>query len=154
VPLELSRLFRPETICLDLKGRDKEAVIGDLIDLLVTAGDLTDRSAAFEAVLERERKMSTGMQSGIAIPHGKTDSVRDIVAALGIHRRGVEFQSLDGRPAHLVVITVSPQELSGSHVQFLSEVGRILASSGTRERLLKARSAEEVVDLLTQGSRP
>ena len=149
MPIDLHRLFRPQTVSLDLKSPDKEAAIGDLIDLLVAAGDVPDRRAALEAVLEREGKMSTGMQYGIAIPHGKTDSVPDIAAAVGVYRKGIEFQSLDGKPTHIVVVTVSPQGMSGLHVQFLAELGRLLADPAVRDRILHARSPEELIGILT-----
>jgi mannitol/fructose-specific phosphotransferase system IIA component (Ntr-type) len=148
VAIDLARLFRPETVTPSLKSPDKEAAIADLLDLLLAAGEISDRQAALEAVLEREGKMSTGMQNGIAIPHGKSGSVSGIVAALGVHRRGVEFQSLDGKSTHIIVVTVSPPDLPGPHVQFLAEIGRLLADHKTRESILKARTSEELAALL------
>lgn len=147
--MDVSHIFRQQTVSLDLKSADKEAAIGDLIDLLVAAGDVPDRQAALEAVLEREGKMSTGMQNGIAIPHGKTDTVPGIAAAVGVFRKGIEFQSLDGKPTHIVLLTVSPQKMAGLHVQFLAEVGRLLAEAPVRDRILRARSTEELIGILT-----
>jgi mannitol/fructose-specific phosphotransferase system IIA component (Ntr-type) len=147
--VDLSRVFRQQTVTLDLKSPDKEAAIGDLMDLLVAAGDVPDRQVALAAVLERENKMSTGMQNGIAIPHGKTDSVSDIAAAVGVCRKGIEFQSLDGKPTHIVLLTVSPQTMAGLHVQFLAEVGRLFANAAIRDGILRARSREELIGILT-----
>ena len=145
---DLATVIRPQTVCLDLKARDKEEVIARLVDLLADAGEIADRRAVLDAVLERERKMSTGMQHGIAIPHGKTDTLERIVAAVGIHRKGVEFQSLDGKPARIVIVTVSPQGASGPHVRFLAEVSRLLTNARTRAALLKAKTPEDVVRAL------
>lgn len=149
VAIDLRHVFRPPTVTLELKSPDKESAIADLIDVLVAAGEIPDRSAALEAVLDRERRMSTGMQHGIAIPHGKTETVAEVVAAVGIHRRGVDFQSLDGRLTHVIILALSPQGMAAPHVQFLAEVGRLLENPGLREALLKARSKEDLVSLLT-----
>jgi fructose-specific phosphotransferase system IIA component len=149
VPVDFGRLFRPETVTLDLDSQDKESAIATLVGILAEAGDIPDRNAALEAVLDRERKMSTGMQHGIAIPHGKTDSVRDIVAAVGVHRKGLEFQSLDGKPTHIVIVTVSPQAMSGQHVQFLAQLGTLLSDQAARDRLLHARTPEAAIGILT-----
>lgn len=146
---ELGAVLKPENICLDLKARDKETVIAHLVTVLADAGEIRDRRAVLEAVLERERKMSTGMQHGIAIPHGKTDALSRLVAAIGIHRKGVEFQCLDGKPAHIVICTVSPQDRSGPHVQFLAEVSRVLSDAKTRATLLRAKTREDVIRALT-----
>jgi PTS system nitrogen regulatory IIA component len=149
VHLDLKRLVRPETVRLDLTSPDKEGAIADLVELLAAAGEIADRQAVLDAVLERERKMSTGMQHGIAVPHAKTDAVERIAAAVGIHAKGVEFQSLDGRPTHIIIVTVSPQDSSGPHVQFLAQISRILTARKTRERLLRAKSKQEVIAILT-----
>jgi mannitol/fructose-specific phosphotransferase system IIA component (Ntr-type) len=149
--MDLGQIFRADTVTLSLRSPDKEAAIADLLDLLVAAGQVRDRQSALSAVLEREGKMSTGMQHGIAIPHGKSDAVTGLVAALGVHRRGVEFQSLDGKPTHIVVVTISPPDLPGPHVQFLAELGRLLADPSITERILKAKAPEEVVALLARG---
>jgi fructose-specific phosphotransferase system IIA component len=149
VKLNLKKLLSSQNISLDLAGEDKRAVIAGMIDLLEATGKLGDREAALSCVLARERKMSTGMEHGIAIPHGKTDSVRSLVVGIGIHRRGVDFQSLDGQPAHIFIMTVSPRNRSGPHIQFLAEISRILNDETVRERLLAAGSAAEVIALMS-----
>ena len=99
--MNLKKPLTVETICLDLKGATKEAILAEMVDLLVASGHIRDRDAVLKAVLEREKRMSTGMQNGIAIPHGKTDSVDCLVAALGIKRAGVDFGALDVQLADL-----------------------------------------------------
>jgi mannitol/fructose-specific phosphotransferase system IIA component (Ntr-type) len=100
-------------------------------------------------VLAREGKMSTGMEHGIAIPHGKTDTVKKLVVGVGIHREGVDFESLDGQPAHIFIMTVSPLNKSGPHIQFLAEISRILGNAAVRERLLAAGDQGEIIALLS-----
>ena len=146
--MNLKKPLTVETIRLDLKGATKEAVLAEMVDLLVASGHIRDRDAVLKAVLEREKRMSTGMQNGIAIPHGKTDSVDCLVAALGIRRGGVDFGALDGQPSTIFVMTVSPDSRTGPHIQFLAEISRPLNDASVRAKLLAATSREEVLRLL------
>ena len=146
--MNLKKPLTVETIRLDLKGATKEAILAEMVDLLVASGHIRDRDAVLKAVLEREKRMSTGMQNGIAIPHGKTDSVDCLVAALGIKRNGVDFGALDGQPSNIFVMTVSPDSRTGPHIQFLAEISRPLNDVAVRTKLLSATSREEVLHLL------
>jgi PTS system nitrogen regulatory IIA component len=137
-----------ETICLDLKGTTKDAILAEMVDLLTASGCIRDRDAVLKAVTDREKRMSTGMQNGIAIPHGKTESVDCLVAALGIKKDGVDFGALDGQPSHIFVMTVSPDSRTGPHIQFLAEISRPLNDATVRNRLMAATSREEVLHLL------
>ena len=146
--MNLKKPLTVETISLDLQGDSKEAILAEMVDLLVASGHIRDRAAVLKAVLEREKRMSTGMQNGIAIPHGKTDSVDCLVAALGIKRAGVDFGALDGQPSTIFVMTVSPDSRTGPHIQFLAEISRPLNDAAVRARLLAAATREEVLHLL------
>ena len=137
-----------ETISLDLQGATKEEILAEMVELLTASGHIRDRDAVLKAILEREKRMSTGMQNGIAIPHGKTDSVDCLVAALGIKRGGVDFGALDGQPSTIFVMTVSPDSRTGPHIQFLAEISRPLNDAAVRARLLAAATREEVLHLL------
>ena len=137
-----------ETISLDLKGSTKEEILSEMVDLMVASGHIRDRDAVLRAIVDREKRMSTGMQNGIAIPHGKTDSVDCLLAALGIKRAGVDFGALDGQPSTIFVMTVSPDSRTGPHIQFLAEISRPLNDAAVRSKLLAATSREEVLRLL------
>ena len=137
-----------ETISLDLKGNDKEEILAEMVELLSASGHIRDKEAVLKAVTDREKRMSTGMQNGIAIPHGKTDSVDCLVAALGIKREGIDFGALDGQPSTIFVMTVSPDSRTGPHIQFLAEVSRPLNDASVRAKILSAASREEVLKLL------
>ena len=146
--MSLKKPLSVETISLDLKGATKEEILAEMVDLLAASGHIRDRAAVLQAVNEREKRMSTGMQNGIAIPHGKTDSVDCLVAALGIKRGGVDFGALDGQPSNIFVMTVSPDSRTGPHIQFLAEISRPLNDAAVRARLLAATTREEVLHLL------
>jgi len=147
--MNLRKLLSEDTIILNLKATTKEAIIEEMIDLLVARGRIKDRDAAMKAVLDREAKMSTGMQHGIAIPHGKTDSVEKLVTAMAIKREGVDFGSMDGKPSTIFIMTISSVSRTGPHIQFLSEISQVLNDSEKRDRILKAQTAPEVMDVLT-----
>ena len=146
--MSLKKPLSVETISLDLKGATKDEILAEMVDLLMASGHIRDREAVLRAVSEREKRMSTGMQNGIAIPHGKTDSVDCLVAALGIKRGGVDFGALDGQPSNIFVMTVSPDSRTGPHIQFLAEISRPLNDAAVRTRLLAATTREEVLHLL------
>ena len=155
--MNVRRVLSPECVVLDLRSETKEAVLHELVDALQAAGRITDRDAALKAVFERERKMSTGLQDGIAVPHGKTDTVEGLVAVFGRKVAGIDFDSLDGRPARLFLLTLSPVARTGPHIQFLAEMSRTLHDMSTREQILASADAEQVLQLLwgaKAGERP
>ncbi len=147
--MNLKRLLSEDTIILELKGATKGEIIQEMVDLLVAKGRIRDREAALKAVLEREQKMSTGMQHGIAIPHGKTDSVDKLVTAMAFKKSGVDFGSMDGKPSTIFVMTLSSVSRTGPHIQFLSEISQVLNDPEKRERLLQVQTAGEVLEILT-----
>jgi PTS system nitrogen regulatory IIA component len=120
-----------------------------MIDLMVAAGKIRDREAALKAVLDREHKMSTGMQHGIAIPHGKSDAVDSLVTAFALKKDGADFGSLDGQPSRIFVMTVSPANHTGPHIQFLAEMSQLLNDPGRRERLLNGQTPAEIIQILS-----
>jgi PTS system nitrogen regulatory IIA component len=142
------RILTKETVVLELAGGTKDAVIEELVDVLVKAGRVTDRAAALKAVIERERKMSTGLQNGVAIPHGKTDTVDGLVASFGLKKDGVAFDSLDGAPARMLLLTLSPATRTGPHIQFLAEISRTLHDPEVRRRVLECGGEEDLLEIL------
>lgn len=143
------RILSKETIVMRLKSDSKDGAIEELIEALVAAGKIKDRKAALKAVVDREKKMSTGLQNGIAIPHGKTDTLDALVASIGISPQGIPFESLDGQPARIILLTVSPASRTGPHIQFLADISRVLHSDETRRRVLEAKTEDELLELLS-----
>jgi fructose-specific phosphotransferase system IIA component len=147
--MNLRKLLSEDSIILDLKSTAKEDIIREMIDFLAVRGRIKDREAALKAVLDRELKMSTGMQHGIAIPHGKSDSVDKLVTALALKKAGVDFGSMDGKPSQIFIMTISSISRTGPHIQFLSEISQVLNDPEKREALLKAETTSQVIDVLT-----
>jgi PTS system nitrogen regulatory IIA component len=148
--MNLKTVLTKETISLHLKGITKEAIINELLDILTAAGKIQDRAAALAAVMDREQKMSTGMKHGIAIPHGKSATIRDLVACIGISDTPIDFDSLDHEPCRIFIMTLSPLEKTGPHLQFLAEISLLFKSAEKRAEILKAAASEEVLQILME----
>ncbi len=148
--MKLSNLLSPELIKIPLESKDKEGVIREMVDVLSKNGKVIDPEAVLEAVLEREKVMSTGVGQGIAIPHGKTESVTGVVAALGISRDDIDFQAIDEQPVHIVFLLLAPPYETGLHLKALSRVSRLLSKEEFREKLLQASNAEEAMRFIQE----
>jgi PTS system nitrogen regulatory IIA component len=148
--MSLKNALSRDSIALNLTGSTKEAIIDELLDIAMKSGKVRDRAKARAAVLERERRMSTGMKHEIAIPHGKTDTVSDLVACIGVAKKGVEFEALDREPCRIFIMTLSPADKTGPHLQFLAEVSLLFRSAEKRTAILNATSPDQVLAVLTE----
>ena len=143
----LKKLLTKDVIFLDLRSDNKEGIIQELVENMVKAGKVKDQEAALEAIHEREKRMSTGMENGIAIPHGKTDSVDSLIVAVGRKTEGVDFNSIDSQPSKIFIMTLSPLSHTGPHLQFLAEVSKLLRDVHSRQRFLTAETPEDIIHL-------
>ncbi|WP_428769869.1 PTS sugar transporter subunit IIA [Treponema sp. HNW] len=144
----LSKVFNPKAVNIDLQSEDKDEVFEELIEELVNVNPSLDRAAALDAVRERESKMSTGIMSGIAVPHGKTSAVKDVRGAVGISRTGIDYDALDGKPVHLVFMLLSSPESSELHLRVLKRLARILQNPKFYNALMEQTNPEAVYDLI------
>jgi len=153
--MRLSDLFPLEDILVRFEPSDKWDAIRRLISHLVDRGRIAraDAPAIVEAVLARERSMSTGMEHGIAIPHAAVDGVQTVVAAMGIVSTGpgLAFESIDGQPARVVVLLVIPRAQKLLHIRTLADIARVLGRDGVREALLAAPDAPGAWAALAEG---
>jgi PTS system nitrogen regulatory IIA component len=147
--MNLRDVLTKDTVSLHLQGTTKEEIISEMLDILVAAGKVTDKKVALDCVLEREQKMSTGMKHGIAIPHGKTNTVNDLVACIGVSDTPVDFDSLDKEPCRIFVMTLSPVNKTGPHLQFLAEVSLLFKSPEKRQEILNTTDKAKIIDILT-----
>lgn len=120
----------------------------ELIDVLDGTGLLQDKQAVIDAVFTRERTRSTGIGSGIAIPHGKCNAVKELVMALGVAPEPIEFQSVDKKPVSIVILLVSPLDQTGPHIQALAQVSRLMLDETFKTALEQATSTEAAYKLL------
>ena len=148
--MNIKTVLSKETISLHLKGSNKKEIINELLDILVTANKIENREAAFTAIMEREEKMSTGMKHGIAIPHGKSSCVNDLVACIGISDEPVDFDSLDRQPCRIFIMTLSPLEKTGPHLQFLAEISLLFKNAEKRKEIMDAATSDDVLRILSE----
>lgn len=149
----LTHALQPTCIRVPLTGRDKESAINELIDALDEAGRIKDKQEVKQVVFAREETRSTGIGSGIAIPHGKCGAVTDLVIALGIARESIDFDSVDGRPVRIIILVVSPQDQTGAHIQALASISRVMLDEQFREALETSENPEEAYRLLQDKER-
>jgi PTS system nitrogen regulatory IIA component len=100
--------------------------------------------------MEREKLGSTGIGQGVAIPHGKSDATQNLVGALGVSKRGVEFEALDGEPVHVIFLLVAPHESQGQHLKALSRISRLLKDKFFRQALKEAKSVQEIEKIIKE----
>ena len=131
-----------------LQAETKNDAIKELVDLLAENGALADPAAALQAVLEREKVRSTGIGQGIALPHGKCPHGRKPVIAIGLKPAGLDFESVDARPADIIVLMVSPSNQVAQHIQALARISRFLSLDDFRRALRKATTTDEIYEAL------
>jgi PTS system nitrogen regulatory IIA component len=146
--MTLLDILSPRSVLVGLQGETKEEIIKELVGSLESGTVVADREKVLQAVIEREKIMSTGIGDGIAIPHGKSDAVTRLAAALGIHKRGVDFEALDGEPAYVFFLLVSPANVSGPHIKALARISRLLKNDDFKKRLISAADAAEIMRLI------
>jgi len=139
-----------EAIVTDLESQTKKEVITELVGLLAKAKKVKDVGEVVKIIMEREQLGSTGIGQGVAIPHGKTETVNEIVAAFGISKKGIEFDALDGEPVYLVFLLLAPAEAAGTHLKALAKISRLLKDKFFRQTLKEATSPEEVVRIISE----
>ncbi len=153
VQTDFFKLISENCIAMDLKSRQKNDIIREMVDLLAEDGKLREPEDCLKAVYEREASMSTGMQNGIAIPHGKSDGVEELRVAIGLKKEGVDFESLDGIPSKIFILTLSPKNAAGPHIQFLSSVSAILNKPQLFEEILACETPADVKALLVREAK-
>ncbi|MHC4913227.1 MAG: PTS sugar transporter subunit IIA, partial [Planctomycetota bacterium] len=146
--MTLTKILQPTCVKVPLEGKDKKSIITELVDLLDSNGALLDREMALNAVLVREQTKSTGIGSGIAIPHGKCAAAKELVMAIGLLSEGIDFESVDAKPVKIIFLLVSPADQTGPHIQALAKISRLMLDAEFKEELEGASSAEEVYELL------
>jgi fructose-specific phosphotransferase system IIA component len=145
--MRLTDILSPDCIKVPLTATDKRGLIEEIVDLVNDAGKLSNRDQMLQATLEREATRTTGIGSGLAIPHGKCAAVKELVMAIGVAHKPVDFESIDGKPVNIVIFLASPPDKTGPHIQALARISRLMTDQKFRQALDKAQSPEEVYKL-------
>ncbi|MBP9866257.1 MAG: PTS sugar transporter subunit IIA [Candidatus Omnitrophica bacterium] len=146
--MKITEFLDKRGIKMDVESSEKEDVLKELVDVLAEVKDVGDKKLILKALIDRENLGSTGIGQGIAIPHGKTDKVKEIVAVLGISRKGVNFDALDGESVYLFFLLVAPKDNPGPHLKALAQISRLLRDSFFCELIKRCQTPEEVFELI------
>jgi len=144
-------MLTADRVRVPLRGASKGELLEELVNALRDTGAVTDADGVLQAVREREAVLSTGVGSGVAIPHGKSDHAPSLVMAAGVTEAPVDFDSLDGQPVRLLFLLVGPVSAAGEHVKALGRISRLVRKDEFRARLAEARSAEEFMAVLAEA---
>src|SRR3990167_8757404 len=150
--MQIMDFLSKKAITTDLESTKKEDVIRELVDSLTLSGDIEKRSRnkLIEALMNREALGSTAIGQGIAIPHAKCDCVAKLVAAFGISKKGVGFDSLDGEPAYIFFLLVAPQDSAGPHLKALARISRLLKDKYFRDSLKECKDEKAIFKIIIQ----
>ncbi len=146
--MKISEILDKQSIKIGLKSSTKEQTLEELVEILTKIEDVGDTKAILKALIERESLGSTGIGQGIAIPHGKTDKIKRLVAVMGISKTGVNFDALDGEPVYIFFLLVAPKTTAGPHLKALAQISRLLRDSYFCELIRKCKTEEEVFNLI------
>ncbi len=150
--MDLGDILSKEQILTDLRASNRWEAIDELIDNLVATGKIRaqDRDAIAAVVRKRESSMSTGIGCGIGIPHASTDLISEVVGALGLSKKGVDFNSLDNQPVHVVMLFLVPQGQFQKHLHNLANIAKLCQNPGFRQALECAPDAETILRIIRE----
>lgn len=146
--MRLCDFLDESVIKIELESIDKEECFEEMVDLLVRANKLSDRKEALRALHQREDEATTGIGRAFAVPHGKTTAVKSLTIAIGTSKEGIEFDSIDNKPVHLVLMIFAPPDDPTCHIQALAEVMRLVRIPGFPEKLASSDSPKALLDNL------
>jgi nitrogen PTS system EIIA component len=147
--MKILDVLSKETICVDLQATDKKGVLNELAAPVAQLTG-TRHGDLVKVLMERERLGSTGIGGGIGIPHGKLKDLPSLMLGIGLSRQGVEFDSMDGRPAHIFFLLLTPESSAGLHLKLLARLSRLLKNDEFKSQLMQAQSPEEIIGIIQE----
>ena len=147
--MKITELLSPAAITVNMQATDKKSALVELTDAIVGVSEELDREQILKVLLERERLGSTGIGDGVAIPHGKLKNIDSLLLSFGCSKAGVDFDSMDGKPAHLFFLLLAPEESVGVHLKTLARISKLLKNPGVRNSLLAATDTDELFRIIS-----
>ncbi|HCU25038.1 MAG TPA: PTS fructose transporter subunit IIA [Deltaproteobacteria bacterium] len=148
--MKITNILQAESVIPELQAKDKNAAIRELAQAVTRSEPSIAVDPLYEILLEREKLGSTGIGSGVAIPHGKLPHIEKIIAAFGRSSSGIDFDSQDGEPAHLFFVLVAPENTAGLHLKALAKLSRLLKDDRFREKLLSAKDGAALYQAIAE----
>jgi PTS system nitrogen regulatory IIA component len=147
--MKILDVLHKETILDDMKARDKKGVLEELVAPVARIAGVNPEHLV-RVLMERERLGSTGIGGGIGIPHGKLKDLESLVLGFGLSRKGVDFESIDGLPAHIFFLLITPENSTGLHLKLLARISRILKNDTFKKKLLEANGSDEIYSIIKE----
>ena len=147
--MRLIDILDESSIVADLQAVTKAEALEILVEAMSRTTPAIDKQEILQILLERELLGSTGIGDGVAIPHGKSKALAEIISGFGLSKHGIDFDSLDGRPAHLFFLLVAPETSVGTHLKMLARISRMLKNGDFRKKLLNATSQHEIYQIIS-----
>ncbi|BCA79551.1 PTS sugar transporter subunit IIA [Desulfuromonas sp. AOP6] len=148
--MKIADFLNASAIADNLKAKSKNDVLAELTDTIVNTDKSLDRDEVIRVLQEREKLGSTGIGDGVAIPHGKLKNIGNLLICFGRSHDGVDFDSMDGRPAHLFFLLIAPEESVGIHLKTLARISKLLKNKDVRQRLLQADTASDIYSIIIE----
>lgn len=139
-----------EAILADLTSRDKKGVIEELVSAVTRTADV-NREDLVRVLMDRERLGSTGIGGGIGIPHGKLSGLESLILSFGLSRKGVDFESMDGRPTHIFFLLITPENSTGLHLKLLARISKLLKNDLFKAKLLNAADRDDIFEAIKEA---
>jgi|GEM_PF-13273 len=149
--MKISDILGRDRIVPQLSSQTKEGILRELVHALAKGAQQVNEGRMIEVLLERESLGSTGIGEGVAIPHGKSKEVKEIMATFGRSLSGMDFQSLDGKLTHLFFLLIAPENSAGTHLKALAQVSRLMKDPSFRKRLMEARTSDDIYAIFSEG---
>jgi nitrogen PTS system EIIA component len=148
--MKITEMLKREFILEELKASNKRDTLAELAGVFMKGACRVDPEAMLHVLMEREKLGSTGIGDGIAIPHGKLAGLDEMVIAFGRSRAGIDFEAMDGKPAHLFFLLMAPVNSSGQHLKALAKISRMMKDGAFRRNLLEAKRHDELVRIIAE----
>jgi PTS system nitrogen regulatory IIA component len=148
--MKITKMLNPEYIIPELKSVTKEEALAELSANFPYASLNCDQATAVNALINREKLGSTGIGDGIAIPHGKMCGLDDLLLSFGRSKKGVAFDAMDGKPAHLFFLLIVPEDFPSQHLKLLAKISRMLKDTAFRKKLMEASSRDDLYRLIVE----
>ena len=148
--MKITEFLVPEAIIPSLRSTDKESAVKEMVETLVKTGSVKNAAHAVEVLLEREKLGSTGIGQNIAVPHAKSEEVKNLALGVSISEKGVDFEALDGDPVNIIFMVIAPIDATGLHLKVLARIARLLKDKVFRNSLRSCKTAEKIYETIKE----
>ena len=148
--MKIDEILKKESVIADIAGENKLDVIKEMTECLKQNNTIKNDKALYATLMEREKLGSTGIGENVAIPHGKSDELTQIITVFARSLSGIDFESLDQKPVHFVCMVIAPAHSTGQHLKALARISRLFKNQKLREGILKAEDSNAIYSILLE----